>query len=116
MAINALDDISFTIPSMTDSMRAEWSGGALSLPPCANSTASPIKQLRWLKMRPNPAGAADAIDQDFDASHKIEFIFLNDNLIASASQLPTFNRVTVPCNHIRRRARWTTVQDTFIYK
>src|SRR5580693_220386 len=58
MAINALDDITFTIPSMTDSRRAEWSGGALSLPRCANSTASPIKQLRWLKMR--PAGAVDA--------------------------------------------------------
>src|SRR5580704_17954604 len=98
MAINALDDISFTIPSMTDSSRAEWSGGALSLPRCANSTASPIKQVRWLKMRPNPAGAADAINQHFDVPHKIEFIFLNGNLTAPASQLPAFDRVTVPCN------------------
>jgi hypothetical protein len=34
-----------------------WSGRALSLPQSANSTASPIKQVRWLKARPNTASA-----------------------------------------------------------
>jgi hypothetical protein len=41
--------------------RTQWSGKALSLPQSANSTASPIKQLRWLKMLADTANAADGI-------------------------------------------------------
>lgn len=40
---------------------------ALSLPQSANSTASPIKQVRWLKTPDDTASPADGIDQDFDS-------------------------------------------------
>jgi hypothetical protein len=59
-----LKDISFTIPSEKglQARRAQWSDRALSLPQCANSTASPIKQVRWLKTLADIASDTDGND------------------------------------------------------
>jgi hypothetical protein len=46
--------------------RTQWSSRALSHPQCANSTASPIKQVRWLNTLGDTASDTDGNDQDFD--------------------------------------------------
>jgi hypothetical protein len=64
MVIIVLEDISFTIPSETNSRRDELNRPAEHYPTPKGQIRQlrQSKRVRWLKTRPNPAGAADAID------------------------------------------------------